>query len=70
MKRKRPDLTHISRIKSIDSCIITCHQKHRQNKFAISRILILTLPLCVLSILPLVKSISGIQENRRTYIQE
>ena len=34
MKRKRTDLTHIGCIKSIDSCIITCHRIHRQNQIA------------------------------------
>ena len=43
---KRADLTRIGRIKRIDSCIITCHGNHRQNRIiAISWILIiLTLP--------------------------
>ena len=31
MKRKKPDLTHIGCIKSIDSCIITCRRKDRQD---------------------------------------
>ena len=55
----------------MDSCIITCHGNHCQNRInEISRILIiLTLPWYFLSILPLVKPNFAIQENHKTYIQ-